>query len=631
MIFRRALFALPVLVVAAAVIAAARSVELGVALGALALAAAAVGPRVRLTVESQNVVAGVTLVPAGLLVALLVPPDPRANRLDGVLATLAAWSVLASTSRLVMIDPAWGGRSLFAFGAVGVLLAGFADLGGLYLGLAWAFVVTALAAMRVTDPARLPAADVPPRARRVGLGLAAVSVALSALSAWGLPRLHAWAVARYMRSSHDVGASGFSPWLELGPMRSMSLSEELVLRVTGPAPSYLRGTSYDAYDRGRWRTTHNVTLRAVTVARGPLAGPDVTRVDRLGGIHGWYFVPLGVGAVGNDVGAVRRDHVGTVRGVPGDRTRTLWFRRGGDPSTFAPSAPTRDDRAIPASVRPVLSALAARWTAGATTDAARIDALRRHLRSEYRYALRFDRSPRVDPVVDFLTRHREGHCEYFASALALLGRAAGVPTRVVGGYRVAERHPYAGYHLVREKNAHAWVEAWIDDAWRTCDATPPGALPYNEAHDGSRARASLELLLARWRALRAWAAGEGVAPLSVTAAVLLVAWLAWRVWRYRDRRPSAAAASAADRALPCLAALDDALAKAGLPRGPGETLERYARRIDDSPLAARADIAAALRAYAALRYGSLGDEASVARAMNTAARALRAAAPAPPP
>lgn len=624
MIARRVVFALPAVIVAALVIAATQSVEHGVGLGAMVLGAAFVGPRVRLTAESQNVVAGVTLVPAGLLAGLFTHDDPGASRLVGVWCALATWSALACASRLVMVDPAWGGRALLAFGAVGTLFAGYAHLGALYLGLSWAFVVTVVAAMRVTDPGRPRAASLPPRRWAMALGLAVASAGCAGLSAWGLPKLHDLVVSRYMLSTQDASSSGFSPWLELGPMRSMTLSEEVVLHVYGRAPAYLRGTAYDLYDRGRWRTTHNAALRVVMLGRGPLEGADVTRVERVGGITGWYFLPLGIGAANNVNGSARRDAIGTVRGVPGDVARALWFRSGGA-SPLTPSPPTSDDRVIAAGLRPTLASFAARWTAGATTDAERMARLTRALRTGYSYSLRFDRARGVDPVVDFLTVHREGHCEYFASALALLGRAAGVSTRVAGGYKVGERHPYGGYHVVREKNAHAWVEAWVDGAWRTYDATPAGALPYNERHDGSRWRAALDVALLRVKALQAWATGEGVVPLTVAATALLVAWLAWRVWRYRAQGDDGVVrAGEGDQALPCMEDLGAALTGAGLPRGPDETLERYASRVAESELAARAEVADALRRYAALRYGAEGDEAVVADVVARAARAVTA-------
>lgn len=620
---RRVLFVSPVLVVAALVIAGARNVERGVALGALVLGAAFVGPRVRMTPESQNVVAGVTLLPATLLVLLFPTEDPHRARLDGVLGILAVWSVLACTSRLVMLDPAWGGRALLAFGTLGAALVGYADLGSLYRGLAWTFVFTALAALWASDENRPRIASLPRRVWVVGTALVLVTLGASTLSAWGLPKLHDWVVERYFRTQQDSAPSGFSPWLELGTVRSITLSEEVVLRVDGPAPAYLRGTAYDVYERGRWRTAHNVTLDTVPLARGPLMGADVTRVERLGGLAGWYFVPPDAGEIATRNGSVRRDAVGSLRGVLGDPTREVWFRRNGAPSPVAPFPPTPTDRAVPLYLRPTLAALAARWTEGTRTDAERMDALRRHLRTHYRYALRFARAPHLDPVMDFLTLHREGHCEYFASALALLGRVVGVPTRVVGGYRVAERHPYANHHVVREKNAHAWVEAWVDGRWRLYDATPAGAIPYNEPHQGSRWRAIVDLLRLRFESLRTWALGEGVLPLSLTATALLLAWISWRVWLRRNPTDGpTVSVDVGDHALPCLRTLDAALATMGLARAPGETLERHATRIEASTLPLRTEVADVIRRYAALRYGAVGDEDTLAQAVLRTARAV---------
>jgi transglutaminase-like putative cysteine protease len=82
----------------------------------------------------------------------------------------------------------------------------------------------------------------------------------------------------------------------------------------------------------------------------------------------------------------------------------------------------------------------------------------------------------ADPIVHFLRSTRSGHCEYFASALAALCNSAGIPARLVTGYLAAERDD-EGRYVVRESNAHAWVEAQAGPArWRAFDPTPPGAL-----------------------------------------------------------------------------------------------------------------------------------------------------------
>jgi transglutaminase-like putative cysteine protease len=98
---------------------------------------------------------------------------------------------------------------------------------------------------------------------------------------------------------------------------------------------------------------------------------------------------------------------------------------------------------------------------------------------EFRYTLdlrRHDR--RLDPTDDFLRNVKRGHCELFASALALMLRSHGIPTRVVKGFRGAE-HTENGRYVVRKSQAHSWVEALVPargmggrQCWLTLDPTP---------------------------------------------------------------------------------------------------------------------------------------------------------------
>lgn len=77
----------------------------------------------------------------------------------------------------------------------------------------------------------------------------------------------------------------------------------------------------------------------------------------------------------------------------------------------------------------------------------------------------------IDPVEDFLFRQRSGHCQYFASALALMFRSVGIPARLVTGFKGGEI--VKGSLSVEKRYAHVWVEAWIDQRkWMTFDATP---------------------------------------------------------------------------------------------------------------------------------------------------------------
>lgn len=106
-------------------------------------------------------------------------------------------------------------------------------------------------------------------------------------------------------------------------------------------------------------------------------------------------------------------------------------------------------------------------------------AIQSYLRSSrYRYTTRIQApAPGTDPIEWFLLEHKEGHCEYFASAMAAMCRSVGIPTRVIAGYVAAEWNEASGSYIVRESNAHAWVECEVaDNDWRTFDPTPPSEL-----------------------------------------------------------------------------------------------------------------------------------------------------------
>lgn len=95
-----------------------------------------------------------------------------------------------------------------------------------------------------------------------------------------------------------------------------------------------------------------------------------------------------------------------------------------------------------------------------------------HLKKDYSYTLKS--LPISDnPVEDFLFNHRKGNCEYFASSMAVLLRINGIPSRLVGGYRGGHYNGVGGYYLVSQRNAHVWVEAYIDGkGWLRYDPTP---------------------------------------------------------------------------------------------------------------------------------------------------------------
>jgi len=100
------------------------------------------------------------------------------------------------------------------------------------------------------------------------------------------------------------------------------------------------------------------------------------------------------------------------------------------------------------------------------------------LSTEFRYSLDLVGSPDQDPITTFLFDRREGHCEYFATAMVLMLRSRGIPARLATGFLGAEYNPLEDYYIVRQSNAHAWVEAFLPDrGWTVFDPTPPAGRP----------------------------------------------------------------------------------------------------------------------------------------------------------
>ena len=105
----------------------------------------------------------------------------------------------------------------------------------------------------------------------------------------------------------------------------------------------------------------------------------------------------------------------------------------------------------------------ARCARAIADDRAYIDAILAHFREEkFVYTLEPGELASRDPVDGFLFDSRRGFCEHYASAFAVLLRAAGIPARIVTGYQGGELNPRGNYLVVRQSDAHAWVEAIVD-------------------------------------------------------------------------------------------------------------------------------------------------------------------------
>lgn len=625
----RLLRALSIASVAVALVAQVRSpTHAAAVLGWLAVVLA-VGPRISAGTGAQIILMGFSAL-AAVFVAqatALGDDDGRPRLVEGF--AMAATALFAAASVRRAVKATFGDvRADFAFDAFALVACAQVRLHPVALGAVGAWLLSSLLALRTEGGASLPLRRLPRRNLAALSLMVVVTAGLSVGAVQGLREFYGWVSARMIHALEDDVSSGFDDRFDLGALSTLLQSEELVLRVQGPAPEHLRGSTFDRYQRGRWRSSRGFAHRIVRVPRGPIEGDGVISIERVGGVGGWYFLPLETGRFATEEGGARLDPLGTVRAIPGDPGHRWWVTLG-PRDALAPDPPTARDTEVPEALVDPLRATARAWAGGARGNDDTMSRLTDNLRARYRYSLRFARG-RTDPVLDFLYVHREGHCEYFASALALLGRTMGVPTRVVGGYRVAERNPYTNEWMVREMNAHAWVEAWGDDhRWHTWDATPSDGLPQNQRHQTERWRGLREAVTYFAAAVQRWVLARTAWQMLGAAGVMLAVWLVYR----RFQPPEGASVVGLDpRDLPTPAwtALETALGSRGITRAKGETLERFAARVRESALLdadSRDGAGRAIEGYAAWRYGNVGDEESVRASLDGARTALRAAKP----
>jgi transglutaminase-like putative cysteine protease len=128
--------------------------------------------------------------------------------------------------------------------------------------------------------------------------------------------------------------------------------------------------------------------------------------------------------------------------------------------------------ALPANANPRSRELASQMRKAAPGERAYIAAVLGMFRDQNFYYTTTPPLLREDPVDEFLFSTRAGFCEHYASSFAVLMRAAGIPARIVTGYQGGELNTIGNYLTVRQADAHAWVEVWLnDDGWVRVDPT----------------------------------------------------------------------------------------------------------------------------------------------------------------
>lgn len=348
-----------------------------------------------------------------------------------------------------------------------------------------------------------------------------------------LPRVRSpYIVGRGTGTGTTIEAAGFSDAVTLDSIGRIRGSREVAMRLQdegrggGPPELRFKAGTYDLYARGSWRHTpvlgelprsQGVRFALPPAARG-LPRPAVARWMKvfLQPLHSRSLpLPVETAVVEPRVTSLSIDEGGALS-LGFTPLEVMEYRVGlarepvlaGLPPRLAAQAaapagwrgePTLDTTGV--SLR--MAELAHR-AMGEGPPAVRAKRLETYLMQGYAYTQDFRDRSAENPIEDFLFRYKSGHCEYFASAMVLLLRSQGIPARLVTGFLGGEYNPFEGYTIVRNSNAHAWVEAYIEGGpagggWRIFDPTPPAGRPAS-AGSGTwpLAQQAYDYLLFRW-------------------------------------------------------------------------------------------------------------------------------------
>jgi transglutaminase-like putative cysteine protease len=321
--------------------------------------------------------------------------------------------------------------------------------------------------------------------------------------------------------------TGFSDNVALGGIGELKKNSAVVLRIRvdgDPARAsdiHWRGIVLTDFDGRRWFTP---TQDQIAVTPSPdgdysFASPSVDRENLYSMHYTVLMEPIATDAIfvaphvatlrGRFGSEVRRPDASPHRGLLFvDRTGSIFnsvhnnmkirYEGLSNLPTISPSDLRKAPSAFPEPIHaaylqlpaldPRIPKLAADVTATARNEYDKASAIRSYLISHYSYTLDLSGSHGTDPLANFLFVRRSGHCEYFATAMTVMLRSIGIPSRYVTGFLPGEYNDLGGDYIVRESDAHSWVEVYFPIyGWVTFDPTPSG----NEMHTGMLSRIAL--------------------------------------------------------------------------------------------------------------------------------------------
>jgi transglutaminase-like putative cysteine protease len=331
--------------------------------------------------------------------------------------------------------------------------------------------------------------------------------------------------------------TGFSENVELGQIGEIKKNSSVVMRVqTGRPLGYerlrWRGIALTTFDGKRWTSPQR---SAQTLSPNPdgwiYTADPVQKADAPGPgiLYTVYLEPLATDAIfvpgkvislkgnftgdgGNSFSAMRRSYIfrdstgtllnpfhnyGALRYAGFSRLPPLNATKlRAAPTNYSPDI-TETYLQLPPKLDPRIPELAREIAKNAKTAFDKALVMESYLRDRFTYTLNLAGKPGEDPLAHFLFETHAGHCEYFASAMAIMLRTLGIPAREVNGFLPGEYNDLGGDYIVRASDAHSWVEVYFPgNEWQVFDPTP--AAPENAGNFLSRLGQYADWLQITW-------------------------------------------------------------------------------------------------------------------------------------
>jgi hypothetical protein len=331
-------------------------------------------------------------------------------------------------------------------------------------------------------------------------GLAAATFGLTLVMFFVIPRV---SVGFYQKGyGESIRTSGFSDTVDLGSIGPIKRDRSVVMRVELPDRPpheverfYLRGVAFDRYDGRSWAnqlshrrnlsedSPETFTLRWNQSPQPLPHGPALRQHIQLEPLDTpVLFAAPFAESINGRFPAVQADVTGALY-VPFPSSTRIEYSAVSRSNTVAaadlqpqqatyPELFLRHFLQLPVQSERI-AALARDVAESQRTTYDKAVAIQDHLSRHYRYSLDAPLAAQAHPLEEFLFDRKTGYCEHYATAMVIMLRAIGIPARLVTGFLATEWNEYGNYYVVRQQDAHAWVEVHLPHSgWVMMDPTP---------------------------------------------------------------------------------------------------------------------------------------------------------------